>query len=103
MVSKGSGGGGGRPEYEQLKECPEAFMVKVPSSDFTDRLKGGEAVSLSVVSEREVKLMVGVFQIGVLSGKYARCVHLGMRYQGRFQRRKTKRGVQAYVELKRIA
>jgi len=106
VIPKGLGGQGGRTEYEQLKECPDSFKIGFRSSDLIKKFKGGETVTLTVINDKEVKLMIGIFSLGNLSKeqaqKISRCVRLGMKYQGIFRIQETKRGLQQYAEFRRV-
>ena len=110
MIPKGgkkSGEGpSGRPEYKQLSKCPHLFKVNLPLSNLTRQLKNGELVSLSIVNEKEIKIIIGTFQIGSLMEKQAKkisdCLKLGVRYRGTFHRRMTKGRLSLYAEFNRI-
>lgn len=106
IIPKGAGGQGGRPEYGQLKECPDSFRVNLQPSNLTKQLKGGERASLSVVNEKEIRVMMRALPVGRLSENQARkisqCLRLGIKYQGLFHRRGTKRGLRIYAEFRRV-
>ena len=105
MIPKSSRGQGGRPEYEQLKECPDSFKVNLPISSFAKQLKEEVRVSLSVINEKNIKVMIGSYPLGNLSEAQAKrifkCIRLGIKYLGVFRKRKTKRGLRIYAEFKR--
>lgn len=106
MYPKSAIGKGGRPEYEKLMKCPESFQVNLKSSNLIKQLIGREA-SLLVVNEKEIRVMIGTQQVGLLSEnqsqKISQCLLLGIKYQGLIHQQNTKRGLRIYAEFRRVA
>lgn len=92
-------------EYERLIKCPELFQINLKSSNLIRQLLGREA-SLLVVNEKEIRVMIGTQQVGLLSEsqsqKISQCLLLGLEYKGLIRQKNTNRGLKIYAEFRRV-